>query len=52
MTPSEDKCRHCDYYTTWSGNYGGSAGYPACNHPKSGPRSVNLLDEMRKCPEE
>lgn len=52
MTPSEEKCKDCSFFTFWSGNYGGGAGYPACNHPKSGPRAVNLLDEIKNCPKE
>lgn len=51
MTPSEEKCKDCPFFTLWSGPYGGAA-YPACNHPASGPRSVNLLDEIDKCPKE
>lgn len=52
MIPSEEKCKDCAFYAIWSGVYGGGAGYPACNHPGSGPRVVNLLSEMDSCPKE
>lgn len=51
MTPSEEKCRECPFYTHWCGQYG-MAEYPACSHPDSGPRAVNLLDEIDQCPKD
>lgn len=52
MKPTEEKCRDCSWFTFWSGHYGGSGEYPACSHPKSGPRATNLLDEIDECPKE
>lgn len=52
MEPNEETCKDCPCFTIWSGAYGGPGGYPACTHPESGPRCVNLLSEMRKCPKE
>lgn len=51
MTPSEERCKDCPYFTYWSGSYGAGA-YPACSHRNGGTRSVNLLDEMDECPED
>lgn len=49
MIPSETKCKNCPYFTIWSGPYG-LVDYPACGHPDSGPRVINLLDEIENCP--
>lgn len=50
-TLTEELCKNCPFFTYWSGPYGG-AEYPACSHRESGPRSVNLLDDMDECPKE
>ena len=49
MTPSEENCKDCPFFTIKT--YGnGLGGFPACTHPGSGPRVANELDQMDDCP--